>query len=61
MNKISGNRIVIFVVIMFMVTSFLLSGYGKGSVVAQVPGADVTYTTDADFDQGTPISVNHDT
>ena len=30
------------------------------SVTAQVPGNDVLYTTDADFDQGTLISVNHD-
>ena len=30
------------------------------SVTAQVPGNDVLYTTDADFDQGTLIGVNHD-
>ena len=60
MNKILGKRIVLFVVAMFVVTGFLLSEYGKGAVVAQVLGTDVTYTTDADFNQGTLVSVNHD-
>ncbi len=27
---------------------------------AQVVGTDITYTSDADFDQGTLVSVNHD-
>ena len=31
-----------------------------GTTTAQVTGSDVTYTTDADFDQGTLVSVNHD-
>ena len=30
------------------------------NVPAQVPGKNVLYTTDADFDQGTMVSVNHD-
>ena len=30
------------------------------NVPAQVPGKNVLYTTDADFDQGTLVSVNHD-
>ena len=30
------------------------------TTLAQVPGSDVLYTTDADFDQGTLVSVNHD-
>ena len=61
MNKIPGNRIVLFVALMFIVASFLLSEYGMGPVVAQVPGTDVIYTSDADFDQGTLVGVNHDT
>src|SRR3972149_11770234 len=32
---------------------------GKGAM-AQVSDNDVLYTTDADFDQGTLVSVNHD-
>ena len=30
------------------------------NVTAQVAGNDVLYTTDADFDKGTMVSVNHD-
>jgi streptogramin lyase len=37
----------------------LLSMIGIASA-APVPGTDVTYTTDADFDQGTLVNVNHD-
>ncbi len=36
---------------------FVSNGIGRA---APVPGADVTYTVDADFDQGTLLSVNHD-
>ena len=60
MNKLPGNRIMIVIVIMILMTGFLLSEYGKGSVAAQVTAIDFTYTTDADFDRGTLVSVNHD-
>lgn len=45
----------IFVFALMIVALAPISGTG-----AQVLGTDVTYTTDADFDQGTLVSVNHD-
>ena len=50
MHKLPVNRILLLAVVMIMVAAFLLSGYGEGSVAAQVVGADRLYTTDADFD-----------
>ena len=38
----------------------LLLGWMGSSLGAPVPGSTVTYTLDADFDQGTLLSVNHD-
>ena len=51
--------------IMLMVGLFIIPGLLSimeldESATAQVIGNDVLYTTDADFDQGTMVSVNHD-
>ncbi|MGD9147214.1 MAG: hypothetical protein PVI80_16725, partial [Anaerolineae bacterium] len=43
--------------VLVLILSFLIL---PSNVPAQVPGKNVLYTTDADFDQGTLVSVNHD-
>lgn len=38
----------------------LVAGWGDPAAAAPVPGVDVTYTLDADFDRGSRLNVNHD-
>jgi hypothetical protein len=55
------NQFLILAVVTCLVAGLLSAGQLDKTASAQVPGIDVLYTTDEDFDQGTMISVNHDT
>ncbi len=48
------------ILILFLAAVLLTVGSPDNRAAAQVSGLDVLYTTDADFDQGTLVSVNHD-
>ena len=46
--------------VFILVVSLLAFGGSNKTATAQVLGVNVLYTSDADFDQGTLVSVNHD-
>jgi len=46
--------------VVVVLTTSLMVGLLGGTSAAEVWGTDVLYTADADFDQGTLVSVNHD-
>jgi len=60
MNRYQKKQILFLVVVLIILPG--LSGIEQlnKSASAQVLGKNVLYTTDADFDQGTLVSVNHD-
>ena len=60
MTQVSGRNLLLLSVVLLLAGGLFLLVNGQGMVSAQVPGIDVIYTTDADFDQGTLVSVNHD-
>jgi hypothetical protein len=60
MKENHKNQFLILAVITFLVAGLLSAGQLDIIAAAPVSGFDVLYTTDADFDQGTMISVNHD-
>jgi len=55
-----GKQIILLVAILFLLPGLFGIGWSGHIASAQVLGSDVLYTTDADFDQGTLVSVNHD-
>jgi hypothetical protein len=60
MKRNLRKQLLLLAVVMFMVTGLFAIWQLDESATAQVLGIDVLYTTDADFDQGTLVSVNHD-
>ena len=60
MNRVLRNQFLILMVVVFIIAGLFTSRQLDETVTAQVPGLDVLYTTDADFDLGTLVSVNHD-
>ena len=60
MKKYQKKQILLLVVVLFILPGLFGIWRVDGSASAQVLGNDVLYTTDADFDQGTLVSVNHD-
>ena len=58
-NKI--KKFLLLAMVMFLIVSLFAFGHSNKTATAQVPGVNVLYTTDANFDQGTLVSVNHDT
>jgi DNA-binding beta-propeller fold protein YncE len=61
MKVLSENRPLLRLAKVLPTLALVLSFLALPSIVpAQVPGKNVLYTTDADFDQGTMVSVNHD-
>jgi phosphate/phosphite/phosphonate ABC transporter binding protein len=59
MNWFKRKRLLSLVLIVF-ITGFFSIWHIDGSVIAQVPGKDILYTLDEDFDLGTLVGVNHD-
>ena len=60
MNESKIKRFFLITMVMFLVVSLLAFGQLNETATAQVLGFDILYTTDADFNQGTLVSVNHD-
>ena len=60
MNANRTKQIFLLIMVLSMVLSLLAFGQANQTATAQVLGVNVFYTTDADFDQGTMVSVNHD-
>ena len=58
-RKLGKQTLITFMVLLLMFSSNANERLND-SASAQVLGIDVLYTTDADFDQGTMVSVNHD-
>lgn len=54
---ITNRRLGVALACLFLAAPLRLTGQ---AFAAPVPGTDVTYTLDADFDQGTLLNVNHD-
>jgi hypothetical protein len=61
MKKNIRKQLILLVVILLILPGLFGIWQTENSGFAQVLGNDVLYTTDADFDQGTLLSVNHDT
>ncbi|NIM95390.1 MAG: hypothetical protein GTO18_16970 [Anaerolineales bacterium] len=60
MNDNKRKQGFLLIVAICLVVSLLAFGQLDGTAAAPVTGVNVLYTTDADFDQGTLVSVNHD-
>ena len=60
MNSSLRRQLPLLIMVMVMATGLLAIGQSDDSATAQAVGVDVLYTTDADFDRGTLVSVNHD-
>ena len=60
MKRNLRKQILLLIVVMFIVAGLFAIWQLDKTATAQVIGNDVLYTTDADFDQGTMVSVNHD-
>jgi sRNA-binding protein len=60
MKRYSKKQIFLRIVSSFMIMSLFANWQMNESATAQGLGNDLLYTTDADFDQGTLVSVNHD-
>jgi hypothetical protein len=60
MNTNKIKQFLLLTMVLFLVVNLLTFGGSNQTATAQVLGLDVLYTTDADFDQGTLVSVNHD-
>ena len=60
MNKNWIKKSLSLTVVMFLMVSPLAFGQWHDTANAQVLGNDTLYTTDADFDKGTLVGVNHD-
>jgi len=60
MTRHKGTKFFTRLITLLVVTSMFATWQLDQSAIAQVQGNNVFYTTDADFDQGTMISVNHD-
>jgi len=61
MKKHFRKKLILLVVILLILPGLFGIWQSDKSASAQVLGNDVLYTTDADFDLGTLVSVNHDT
>lgn len=60
MNSSQRRQLPLLIMVMVMATGLQATGQSDDSATAQVNGVDVLFTTDADFDRGTLMSVNHD-
>ena len=59
-SRLVRKQILLLIVVVFIVAGLFAIWQLDKTATAQVLGIDVLYTTDADFDQGTLVSVNHD-
>jgi streptogramin lyase len=58
-RKALRSRGALILALLVVLSIVLFAGTNNTTLAAPVPGTDVTYTLDADFDQGTLLNVNH--
>lgn len=60
MNRPLRKQLPWLIMVICLMVGLVAIGQSDGAATAQVIGVNVLYTTDADFDRGTLVSVNHD-